>query len=117
MRVLIVDDAMFMRKTVRKMLEDNGFEVAGEACNGLEAVKMYQELKPDLVTMDITMPEVDGIASLKMIRKLDPQARVVMMSAMGQASLVTEAIVNGARTFIVKPFQEQHVVDTLRSIQ
>lgn len=115
-KVLVVDDAAFMRLTIKKMLEKNGYEVIGEACNGLEGVAKYKELKPDIVTMDITMPEMDGIEAIKAIRKLDPQANVVMVSAMGQESLIKEAVLNGAKSFIVKPFREDHVVKTLGKI-
>ena len=115
-RILIVDDAMFMRKTIRLILEKNGFEVVGEARNGLEAVNMYEELHPDIVTMDLTMPEMDGLSALKLIHSSHPNSIVVIMSAMGQDSYVHEAILAGARAFIVKPFQESYVVETLRKI-
>lgn len=114
--VLIVDDAAFMRMTIRAMLEKNGFEIAGEAANGLEAIEKYNELKPDLVTMDITMPGITGLDALKAIVKLDPNARVVMFSAMGQEVMVREAIMNGAKSFIVKPFTESHVIKALTQI-
>jgi two-component system chemotaxis response regulator CheY len=112
-RVLITDDAMFMRVTLKNILTQNGYEVAGEACNGKEAVKLYQELAPDLVTMDITMPEMDGITALKEIKKVDPDAVVVMCTAMGQKNLVVEAIQAGARDFITKPFQPPRVLESL----
>jgi two-component system chemotaxis response regulator CheY len=115
-RVLIVDDAGFMRATIKATLERNGFEVAGEAENGVAAVKKYQELHPDIVTMDITMPEMTGIEALKQIRGFDPNAKVVMITAMGQEHLVREAILNGAISFIVKPFKEEQVIQTLKKI-
>ncbi len=115
-KVLIVDDAAFMRLAIRRMLEPNGFEVVGEAENGAVAVKKYFECNPDLVTMDITMPEMTGIEALKLIKEKDPEAKIVMVSAMGQEVLVKESIINGAKTFIVKPFKEEHVIQTLKKI-
>ncbi|MCU0315719.1 MAG: response regulator [Fimbriimonadaceae bacterium] len=112
-RILITDDALFMRVTLKNILVQNGFEVVGEAQNGKEAVDLYDQLKPDLVTMDITMPEMDGIAALKAIRSNDPDAKVVMCTAMGQKNMVVEAIQNGAKDFIVKPFQPERVVEAL----
>jgi two-component system chemotaxis response regulator CheY len=112
-RVLIVDDAAFMRMMLRDILAKNGFEVAGEAENGKVAVQMYNELKPDVVTMDITMPEMDGIAAVKEIKANDPAAKVVMVSAMGQQAMVIEAIRSGAADFIVKPFQPDRVLEAL----
>lgn len=113
-RILIVDDAAFMRMMIRNILSNNDFEVAGEAANGEEAIKKYLELKPDLVTLDITMPGMDGVTVLKKIRQHDPQAKVVMCSAMGQQAMVVEAIQNGARDFINKPFHPHKVVEILR---
>ncbi|MGI6364561.1 MAG: response regulator [Bacillota bacterium] len=113
-RILIVDDAAFMRMMIRDILTKNNFEVVGEATNGEEAVAKYMELKPDLVTLDITMPGMDGVTVLKRIRQQDPSARVVMCSAMGQQAMVVEAIQNGAKDFINKPFHPQKVVETLR---
>jgi len=115
-KVLIVDDAAFMRITLKTMLEKNEFEVIGEAPNGLEGVKKYAELKPDVVTMDITMPEMDGVASLKEIKKIDSGAKVVMISAMGQESMVKESILAGALGFLVKPFKEEDVVKVLSNL-
>ena len=112
-RVLVVDDVAFMRMMLKDILLKGGFEIAGEATNGAEAVRLYQELKPDLVTMDITMPEVDGIAAVKEIKKIDPNAKVVMVSAMGQQAMVIEAIRSGAADFIVKPFQPDRVLEAL----
>jgi len=110
----VVDDAAFMRMMLKDILLKGGFEIAGEATNGTEAVRLYQELKPDLVTMDITMPEVDGIAAVKEIKKIDPNAKVVMVSAMGQQAMVIEAIQAGASDFIVKPFQPDRVLEALK---
>ncbi len=115
-KVLIVDDAAFMRLSLRTILESSGFEVSGEAGNGLEAIKLYAKLKPDVVTMDITMPELDGIQALKSILDIDKNAKVVILSAMGQEERVKEAILAGAKTFIVKPFKEEHLIQTLKKI-
>lgn len=112
-RVLIVDDAAFMRTMIRDILRDGGFEIAGEAENGEEAVKLYNELKPDVVTMDITMPVMDGIEALKKIKKKDAAAKIIICSAMGQQELVIEAIKNGAVDFIVKPFQADRVIEAV----
>lgn len=112
-RVLIVDDAAFMRMMLRDILSKNGFEIVGEAENGKIAVQMYGELKPDVVTMDITMPEMDGIAAVKEIKSTYPEAKVVMVSAMGQQAMVIEAIRSGAADFIVKPFQPDRVLEAL----
>ena len=112
-RVLIVDDAAFMRMMLRDILSKNGFEIVGEAENGKIAVQMYEELKPDVVTMDITMPEMDGIAAVKEIKTTYPDAKVVMVSAMGQQAMVIEAIRSGVADFIVKPFQPDRVLEAL----
>jgi len=114
--ILIVDDAAFMRLTIRKMLEKNGIEVVGEAENGIEAISEYNKLKPDLVTMDITMPEMTGIDALKEIMKQDSKARIIMITAMGQEALVKEAVMNGAKGFVVKPFNEEHILQTIRQL-
>ena len=113
-RVLIVDDAAFMRMMVKDILSKNGYEIVGEAENGVKALEKFQELKPDLTTMDITMPEMDGITAVKEIKKLDPTAKVIMCSAMGQQAMVVEAIQAGARDFIVKPFQPDRVLEAVR---
>ncbi|HEX9059038.1 MAG TPA: response regulator [Clostridia bacterium] len=115
-KVLIVDDAAFIRLAIRTMLERHGFEVVGEAENGEAGVRKYRELMPEIVTMDITMPLMDGIQALKAIRQIDQKAKVVMVSAMGQEYMVKEAVLSGAKTFIVKPFKEEHVIDTLKKI-
>lgn len=112
-KVLIVDDAAFMRMMLKDILSKNGFEVVGEAENGKIASQMYGELKPDVVTMDITMPEMDGIAAVKEIKGSDPSAKIVMVSAMGQQAMVIEAIRAGAADFIVKPFQPDRVLEAL----
>ncbi|WP_208560881.1 response regulator [Marinilactibacillus kalidii] len=112
-RVLIVDDAAFMRIKLKDILEKNGYEVAAEAQNGVEAVEKFKEAKPDLVTMDITMPEKDGVEALKEIKALDPSAVVLMCSAMGQQSMVMDAIRAGAIDFIVKPFDTERVIKAL----
>jgi len=111
--VLIVDDAAFMRMMIRDILTKNGLEVAGEAENGQAALEKFKELKPDLVTMDITMPEMDGITALKEILAMDGKAKVVMCSAMGQQAMVIEAIQAGAKDFIVKPFKPERVIDAI----
>jgi two-component system chemotaxis response regulator CheY len=113
-RVLVVDDAAFMRMMVRDILSKNGYEVVGEAENGMKAVEKYSELHPDLTTMDITMPEMDGISAVKAIKKIDPNAKIIMCSAMGQQAMVIEAIQAGARDFIVKPFQADRVLEAVR---
>lgn len=115
-RILITDDALFMRVTLKNILTQNGYEVVGEAQNGLEAVKLYQELNPDLVTMDITMPEMDGLEALKKIKELDAKANVVMCTAMGQKNMVVEAIQSGAKDFIVKPFQPERVLEAVSKL-
>ena len=115
-KVLIVDDAAFMRLTIKTMLERNGFQVAGEADNGREGVKKYKELKPDIVTMDITMPDMAGTEALKNIIEFDPNAKIIMLSAMGQETMIREAIYYGAISFIVKPFKEDHIVKILKNI-
>ncbi|ADZ84151.1 response regulator [Cellulosilyticum sp. ST5] len=115
-RVLIVDDAAFMRMMIKDILSKNGYEVAGEAENGLRAVEKYKELTPDLVLMDITMPEMNGIDAVKNIKALDPGAKIVMCSAMGQQAMVIESIQAGARDFIVKPFQADRVLEAVRKV-
>ncbi|HMN99430.1 MAG TPA: response regulator [Miltoncostaeaceae bacterium] len=112
--VLIADDAAFMRMMLKNVLTEAGYEVVGEAENGAVAVSRYRELNPDLTTMDITMPEMDGLAALKEIRAGDPSARVVMCSAMGQQSMVIESIQAGAKDFIVKPFQPDRVLEAVQ---
>ncbi|MBD2862764.1 MULTISPECIES: response regulator [Paenibacillus] len=113
-KILIVDDAAFMRMMIKDILSKNGYEVVGEAQDGSVAVEKYKELKPDLVTMDITMPEMDGIAALKEIKKFDANAKVIMCSAMGQQAMVIDAIQAGAKDFIVKPFQADRVIEAIK---
>ncbi|WP_054694407.1 response regulator [Syntrophomonas palmitatica] len=111
--VLVVDDAAFMRMMIKDILSKNGYNVVGEAENGAVAVEKFKELKPDLVTMDITMPDMDGIAAVKAIKEFDPSARIIMCSAMGQQAMVIDAIQAGARDFIVKPFQPERVIEAV----
>ena len=114
--ILIVDDAAFMRMMIKDILTKNGYNVIGEAENGAKAFEKYNELKPDLVLMDITMPDVDGIAALKKIKGADPNALIIMCSAMGQQAMVIEAIQGGAKDFIVKPFQPDRVLEAVKKV-
>ncbi|NLM69642.1 MAG: response regulator [Firmicutes bacterium] len=111
--VLITDDTAFMRMTLRNVIQKNGFHVIGEAADGEEAVSKYKELQPDLVTMDITMPKMDGITAIKEIIKYDANAKIIVCSAMGQKPMVIEALNAGARDFLVKPFDAQRVIEAL----
>ena len=115
-RILITDDTAFMRMTLRNVLSKNGYEIVGEAEDGLQAVEKYAEFKPDLVTMDITMPNMDGITAIKKIMESDPAAKIVVVSAMGQKALVIEALNSGAKDFIVKPFQPDRIVEALQKV-
>jgi len=115
-KILIVDDAAFMRMMIKDVLTKNGFEVIGEAENGKIAIERYKELNPDLVIMDITMPEMNGIDALKGIKAANSAAKVVMCSAMGQQAMVIEAIQSGAKDFIVKPFQADRVCEAVRKV-
>ncbi|MDR0858649.1 MAG: response regulator [Oscillospiraceae bacterium] len=115
-KVLIVDDAAFMRISIKNMLTKNGYEVVGEAENGKIGVEKYAELKPDIVTMDITMPEMSGLDALKAIIASDKGAKVVMVSAMGQEAMVRDAILSGAKGFLVKPFKEEGIMDALKKL-
>ncbi len=114
--ILICDDAAFMRMMIKDILTKNGYTVIGEAENGLRAVEKYNELNPDLVLMDITMPEMDGIQALKKIKENDSSAAVIMCSAMGQQAMVIESIQSGAKDFIVKPFQADRVLEAVRKV-
>ena len=114
--ILICDDAAFMRMMIKDILTKNGYTVVGEAENGAKAVEKYAELKPDLVLMDITMPEMDGIQALKKIKEADPSATVIMCSAMGQQAMVIESIQSGAKDFIVMPFQADRVLEAVRKV-
>ncbi|HHW12406.1 MAG TPA: response regulator [Firmicutes bacterium] len=115
-RVLVVDDAAFMRMMIKDILKKGGFEVIGEAEDGVKAVEKYKELRPDLVTMDITMPEMDGITAVKEIKKIDQNALIIMCSAMGQQAMVIDAIQAGAKDFVVKPFQPDRVLEAVRKV-
>ncbi len=114
--ILVVDDAAFMRMMVKDVLVKNGFEVIGEAENGARAIEKFKELNPALTIMDITMPEIDGIQAVKEIKKIDPNAKVIMCSAMGQQAMVIEAIQAGAKDFIVKPFQADRVIEAVKKV-
>jgi len=113
-KILIVDDAAFMRMMIKDILVKNGYEIVGEAQDGAQAIEKYKELEPDLVTMDITMPEMDGITALKEIKAINPDAKVIMCSAMGQQAMVIDAIQAGAKDFIVKPFQADRVLEAIQ---
>ena len=112
--ILICDDAAFMRMMIRDILTKDGYEIAAEAENGVKAIEKYAETKPDLVMMDITMPEMDGIEALKRIKEMDPNSVVIMCSAMGQQAMVIESIQSGAKDFIVKPFQAERVLEAVK---
>lgn len=116
-KILVVDDAMFMRTMIKNLLKSSSdFEVIGEAENGMEAIQKYKELQPDIVTLDITMPEMDGLEALKEIIQIDANAKVVICSAMGQQGMVLDAIKSGAKDFIVKPFQADRVIEALTKV-
>jgi two-component system chemotaxis response regulator CheY len=115
-KILIVDDAAFMRMMIKDILTKNGYDVSGEAENGVRAIEKYRELLPDLVIMDITMPELDGIQAVKEIKKINLDSKIIMCSAMGQQAMVIESIQAGARDFIVKPFQADRVVEAVRKV-
>lgn len=115
-KILIVDDAAFMRMMIKDILTKNGYEVVGEAEDGAKAIEKFKELTPDLVIMDITMPELDGIAAVKEIKKIDGESKIIMCSAMGQQAMVIESIQAGARDFIVKPFQAERVVEAVKKV-
>ena len=115
-RILVVDDAAFMRMMIKNILSKSGYDIVGEAENGVQAVAKFKELKPELVTMDITMPEMDGITAVKEIKKLDPKAKIIMCSAMGQQAMVIDAIQAGAKDFIVKPFQPNRVLEAVQKV-
>lgn len=115
-KVLVVDDAAFMRLAIKNILEKHDYMVVGEAENGKIAVQKYKDLRPDLVTLDITMPEMTGIEALKQIIAFDPAAKVVMVSAMGQQHMIIESVMSGAKSFIIKPFKEDQVIQTLNKM-
>lgn len=112
-KIMIVDDAAFMRITIKNMLKKSAHEVIAEAENGKVAIERYRALAPDIITMDITMPEMDGLAALKEILRINPTAKIIMVSAMGQETMVREAIVSGAKGFIVKPFKEEGILSAI----
>ena len=114
-KILVVDDAAFMRMRCSKLLTESGYEVV-EAENGLDAIAKYKEHKPDAVLLDITMPEMDGLTALKEIRKIDPEAKVAMVTAMGQQSMIMDAIKSGAKDFVVKPFQPDRVLAAVKKL-
>ncbi len=113
--LLIVDDAAFMRLNLKNILKDD-FEIVGEAEDGKKAVEKYQELEPDIVTMDITMPVMDGLEAIKAIKDIDPEAQIVVCSAMGQQKMVIQAIEMGAKDFVVKPFKEERVLNAVKKL-
>lgn len=115
-KVLIADDTQFMRANLRFMLENHGIQVVGEADSGSKVIKMYEQLDPDIVTMDITMPNIDGIEATRIILKKDPKAKIIMVSSLGQEVYVREAILAGAKNFIVKPFQEEKVIEVIEKV-
>ncbi|WP_373229152.1 response regulator [Cohnella sp.] len=112
--ILVVDDAAFMRMMLKDILAKGGHQVVGEAANGVEAIEQYQKLKPELVTMDITMPIMEGIDAVKQIKQEDPKANIIMCSAMGQQLMVVQAIQAGAKDFVVKPFQGERVLEAVK---
>ena len=115
-KILIVDDSRTSRKMLRNILESNGHEIIDEAVNGQEGVQKFQALKPDVVTLDITMPGVDGVEALKMIKALDPESKVVMVTAAGQKNKMIECIKAGANEFLTKPFEQQEIVDVINKM-
>lgn len=116
-RILIVDDASFMRMMLRNILTSHGYEIAGEAENGIKAIEKFQALKPDILLVDLIMPEMGGIEAVKKIVAMDPSARIIICSAMGQQALVVEAMQAGARDFIIKPFQPTNVIEAVQKIE
>lgn len=115
-KILVVDDEKFMRMTLKRILETNGHEVVGEAANGFEAVYLYAKLKPDLVTMDITMPEMDGLEAVERICSEHPEAKIIMCSAMGQGKMVASSLMKGAKDFIIKPFNPERIHNALEKL-
>ena len=114
--VLVVDDTLFMRASIRQRLEANGHSVAGEASNGVEAIEKYAAVKPDVILMDITMPDMDGLEALRRIKEIDPKAKVIMCTAMGQQVMVAKAVELGAQQFIVKPFQPDRLMAAIDTV-
>ncbi|HEY3423500.1 MAG TPA: response regulator [Negativicutes bacterium] len=115
-KILVCDDSTFMRMMLKKILIDNGHEVIAEAADGKQAVQLHRQHKPDLTTMDITMPKMDGIEAVRMIHEEDPMARIVMVTALGQRAIITEAIKAGAADFIIKPFDAQQIMATIQKV-
>ena len=115
-RILVCDDSAFMRMMLKKVLIADGHEIVGEAGDGMEAVQMYRQHKPDIATMDITMPKMDGIQAVTHIHKENPVARIVMVTALGQKAIITDALKAGASDFIVKPFDPEQVIETIRKV-
>ena len=115
-KVLVVDDALFMRTALSNMLEEWGLEVVGQGANGQEAVELYDQLKPDLVTLDLTMPVMSGLEALKIIMEKHPTAKIIMITALGQQRLIVEAIELGAKDFITKPFQRENLKEVIYSV-
>ncbi len=116
LRFLVVDDAIFMRTVLKKMLTEEGFEVVGEAGNGLEAIQMAARLQPDIITLDITMPEMNGIKAVPEILKVSPKSKIIICSALGQQAMVVDAIRKGAKDFIVKPFEKSRVLQAIHNV-
>ncbi|WP_053954980.1 response regulator [Inediibacterium massiliense] len=117
MGILIVDDALFVRADIAKILKQNHLEVVGEAKDGLEAIKKYQQLKPSVVLMDVTMPNMDGVTAIKEIKKIDPDAKIIVCSAIGQETSVMQAIQAGAKSYIVKPYKKERLVEEIIKVQ
>ena len=116
-RILITDDAAFMRHMVKSILIKEGFEIAGEATNGVEAVSLYESTKPDVALLDITMPQMDGIEAVKKIKEVDPNAKIIMVSALGHQAKIIEALEAGALDFIVKPFEPARIIEAIKRVQ
>ncbi len=116
-RAVVVDDTIFMRMTLKNILENLGYEVVGEGADGFDAVRMYKQHEPDLITMDITMPNKDGIEAVREILDIDSEAKVIMVSAMGQKTRVIDAITAGAKDFVVKPFKQERIAEALGRIE
>ncbi|QGU95730.1 response regulator [Clostridium bovifaecis] len=116
MKVLVVDDSQFMRLNIINYLNKNNIEVIGQASNGNEAIRLYEELRPDMVTMDITMPDMDGVEAVREIIKFDPNAKIIMCSAMGQQGMVIEAIKAGAKSFLIKPLNEERMIMEINKV-
>ena len=115
-RILVCDDSAFMRMVLKKVLIENGHEIVGEAGDGMEAVQLYRQHKPDLITMDITMPKMDGIQAVAHIHEENPMVRIIMVTALGQKDIITDALKAGASDFIVKPFNTEHVLTTIKNV-